>query len=58
MTGFRSEYLSMRLYLAELAWMDAVEGIRSYHKVEDRLKQLKKIELLVLEIQGLKERRI
>ena len=53
----QSEYLTMRLCLAEVAWQEAIEGICNL-KTRDKLKQLKKIELLAWEVEKLKEGRI
>ena len=53
----KSEYLTMRLCLAEVAWSEAVDGIRNL-STRDKLKQLKKIELLAWEVEKLKEGKI
>lgn len=54
---FKSEYLSMRLCLAEVEWIKAVEGFR-HCGAEKKLEQLKKVDLLAWEIEKLKEGRI
>ncbi|KKN15103.1 hypothetical protein LCGC14_0989520 [marine sediment metagenome] len=53
----KSEYLTMRLGLAEVAWMDAIHKLRVDRQV-DTLAQLKAIELLAWEIERLQDRRI
>ncbi len=53
----KSKYLTMRLCLTEVEWMQAVEYFR-HCKAEDRLEQLKKIDLLAWEVEKLKEGKI
>lgn len=53
----KSEYLTMRISLAEVAWSIAIHRFR-VDKNGDGLQQLKEIELLAWEIERLKERRI
>lgn len=50
----KSEYLQMRLGLAEVAWSDALHDFHINRK-GDRLKQLKEIDLLAWEIEKLKQ---
>ena len=57
MIRFRSEYLTMRLCLAEVAWTDAIEGFRQL-KGDEKIQRMKKIELLAWEISRLKEGKI
>lgn len=52
----KSKYLAMRLCLAESACMEAQEGFR-HLKEDEKIQQLKKIELLAWEIEKLKEGR-
>jgi len=52
-----SEYLTMRLYLAEIAWIEALSKLHA-DKSKDKRDQLKQIDLLVREIQKLNEGKI
>jgi len=52
-----SEYLTMRLCLAETAWIEALAKFRT-HKSKNKLDQLKQIDLLAWEIERLKEGKI
>jgi len=52
-----SEYLTMRLYLAETAWIEALAKFRT-DKSKDKLDKLKQIDLLVWEIEKLNEGKI
>lgn len=53
----KSEYLQMRLGLAEVEWSNALHDFR-INKVDDGLDQLKKIDLLAWEIERLNEGKI
>jgi len=57
MNRSKSEYLTMRISLAETAWLEALSRLR-LNKQVDRLQQLKEIDLLAWEIEKLKEGRI
>ena len=52
-----SEYLTMRLCLAETAWIEAGAKFLA-DKSKDKLDQLKQMDLLVWEIERLKEGKI
>ena len=53
----KSEYLTMRICFAEVAWTEAVSGFRQL-KGDEKLQRLKRIELLAWEIKRLKEGRM
>ncbi len=54
---YASEYLTMRLSLAEVAWTEAIHRFH-VERQGDGLEQLKEIDLLAEEIARLKDRRL
>ena len=51
-----SEYMAMRIFLAESAWVEALDGF-SRLKMDEKIKRLRKVEMLAEEISNLKEGR-